>query len=65
MTTPNPGSDEAAALGCTCPRMDNGYGRGYMGGVKDPNTGETLFVYRVGCPVHSEKVEELEQGGES
>lgn len=28
---PPPGSDEALDLGCTCPRMDNAYGRGYMG----------------------------------
>lgn len=28
--TPNPGSDEAVALGCLCPRMDNAYGKGYM-----------------------------------
>lgn len=50
---PNPGSREAAALGCTCPRMDNAHGRGWMGGVKDPETGETIFVYTVGCPVHA------------
>jgi len=28
VTTPNPGSDEAWALGCKCPRMDNEWGRG-------------------------------------
>ena len=31
MTTqikPNPGSDEALKLGCTCPVMDNEYGQG-------------------------------------
>ena len=28
----NPGSDEAIAAGCTCPVIDNGHGRGYMGG---------------------------------
>lgn len=49
---PNPGSDEAYALGCKCARMDNAYGRGYMGGMSDPRTGETMFVTRVGCPVH-------------
>lgn len=42
---PNPGTMEAASKGCTCPVIDNGYGRGYRG---DPNT----FVYTVGCPVH-------------
>ena len=43
--TPNPGSLEAVARGCTCPRMDNSHGRGYLG---DPHT----FVYHAGCPVH-------------
>ena len=51
----NPGSPEAVAAGCTCPRLDNGHGRGYLGGVKDQKTGETLFVYTVGCPVHHPK----------
>lgn len=50
--TPKPGSDAAFYQGCTCPRMDNAYGRGYMGGVKDRN-GETIFVYTDGCPVHA------------
>lgn len=49
---PNPGSDEAAAKGCICPVIDNGHGRGYMGGVKDEN-GVTVFVYHCGCPVHT------------
>ena len=51
----NPGSPEAVAAGCTCPRLDNGHGKGYLGGVKDQKTGETLFVYIVGCPVHHPK----------
>ena len=45
MTAPNPGSNEALSLGCTCPVMDNGHGRGNMG---QPH----VFVYSVGCPVH-------------
>lgn len=48
---PNPGTPEALALGCTCPVIDNGHGRGWMGGAKDEN-GETLFVYTIGCPIH-------------
>ena len=52
--TPTPGSPEAIRLGCACPRIDNGHGRGWMGGVKDTKTGETLFVITVGCPVHGE-----------
>lgn len=43
--TPNPGSPEAVALGCACPRIDNGHGRGYMGI-------EGMFVLVEGCPLH-------------
>lgn len=46
--TPNPGSDAAIAIGCTCPVMDNGRGRGYMGVAG-------LFVYSAACPVHGGK----------
>ena len=46
--TPNPGSDAAVAIGCACPRMDNGRGRGYMGVAG-------LFVYSGACPVHGNK----------
>jgi hypothetical protein len=49
---PNPGSDEAIMRGCTCPVIDNGHGKGYMGGAKDAH-GSTLFVYTCGCPVHA------------
>ena len=47
----NPGSDEAIAAGCTCPAMDNGHGRGYLGGVTD-DKGQTVFVISCGCPLH-------------
>ena len=47
----SPGSDEAIAAGCTCPVIDNGYGRGCMGGVKDEQ-GRTVFVIRLDCPLH-------------
>lgn len=50
--SPNPGSPEDIDAGCTCPILDNGHGRGYLGGVKDRETGETLFVYNCDCPVH-------------
>ena len=52
-STPNPGSREARARGCQCPVIDNGHGKGYMGGMKDRETGETVFVITVGCPVHT------------
>ena len=42
---PNPGSDEALDLGCTCPAMDNGYG--------DPDRREFGgWVIVEGCPLH-------------
>ena len=44
--TPNPGSDEAIRLGCVCPVMDNGHGRGSY-------YGRGVFIYHEGCPVHS------------
>lgn len=60
----NPGSDEAIAAGCTCPVIDNGYGRGCMGGVKD-DQGRTVFVIFSDCPLHGEEAEEyLEEAGE-
>ena len=46
---PNPGSDEAVRLGCECPRMDNGNGRGYLG---NPN----VFVYSLECPLHKKQI---------
>ena len=49
----NPGSDEAIAAGCRCPCLDNGHGRGYLGGVKD-DQGQTVFVISENCPIHGE-----------
>ena len=49
---PNPGTQEARNLGCSCPVLDNGHGKGWMGGVKDDD-GETIYVYTIGCPVHA------------
>lgn len=46
--TPNPGSDEAIALGCTCPVMDNGRGRGAWGS-------SGLFWMARSCPVHGDE----------
>jgi hypothetical protein len=55
--TPNPGSPEATAEGCICPVYDNARGLGYMGGMKDVN-GDTVFVMVVGCPVHSNEIDD-------
>lgn len=49
----NPGSDEAQQAGCLCPVMDNHYGKGWHGGVKDVN-GATVFVVNGDCPMHGE-----------
>ena len=39
---PSPGSNEAVDLGCTCPVLDNHYGRGENG----------QFWITFGCPIH-------------
>ncbi|RYX78534.1 hypothetical protein EON76_05240 [bacterium] len=49
---PNPGSSQAREGGCKCPILDNGHGRGYMGGVKDKN-GDTMFVINEDCMMHN------------
>ena len=46
---PNPGSPEAIAKGCTCPVIDNGYGKGRGG------NGECLGWWIAGdCPIHGQ-----------
>lgn len=42
---PNPGSDEAVALGCTCPIYDNNHGR------RQPWPDWWITA---GCPLHTE-----------
>ena len=42
---PNPGSDDAMKIHCTCPHMDNNYGKGIMGDGG-------LFWINQTCPVH-------------
>ena len=51
---PNPGSKEAIEKGCSCAVMDNGHGKGYLGGLKDED-GNIIFVTTYGCPVHCPK----------
>lgn len=41
-----PGGARAVENGCTCPVLDNGHGKGYMG--------QGVFVVSVGCPLHHE-----------
>lgn len=45
--TPNPGSKDAIAQGCTCPVLDNGYGRGVT-----QIDGQWTFWISATCPVH-------------
>ena len=52
MTVPNPGSDEAGALGCLCPVIDNAHGRGAYGGGVIGEDGQPLFWRRDDCPLH-------------
>ena len=60
---PNPGSREAVVQGCICAVIDNGHGRGYLGGMKDFESGETMFVVTVGCPLHSPGVVGVGEAG--
>jgi hypothetical protein len=48
-TTPNPGSDEAIKLGCTCPVEDNYHGDGI------PSSVGPLFWMVNDCPVHGDE----------
>lgn len=52
--TPNPGSDEAIKLGCTCPVDDNCNGQGFSGG----KNGSKLFWRSSDCPIHCFKHQE-------
>lgn len=47
--TPNPGSPEALAAGCKCPRMDNHDGRGI------PSEDGPLFWINEACPLHGKE----------
>jgi hypothetical protein len=42
---PKPGSPEAVKQGCTCPVIDNRYGRG----IRD---GSDEFWFNLTCPLH-------------
>lgn len=43
----NPGSHAARVAGCTCPIIDNHYGRGI-----DLGHGRTQWVTEANCPLH-------------
>ncbi len=53
--TPNPESDEAVALGCKCPVLDNNHGRGAYEDSDGP-----LFWIDPSCPVHARMMSRAE-----
>jgi hypothetical protein len=46
----NPGSKEAQDAGCTCPILDNEYGKGVY-----VENGKPVFWIVQGCPLHDTK----------
>lgn len=54
----NPGSPEATEAGCTCPVIDNYYGRGI------PHRDGPLFWFNAGCPIHGEHGRAAESAGD-
>ena len=54
---PHPGTEDAHAKGCTCPIIDNHYGKGRGG------DGERYGWYMMGnCPLHSPAAEPGDPG---
>ena len=51
MTKPNPGTKEAIEAGCTCPVIDNNYGKGIPIKTKD-GTIQTGYWMSDNCPLH-------------
>lgn len=51
---PNPGSDKAIKMGCTCAVIDNEHGRGMY--IDDK--GHPVFSYDMGCPLHGTQIQE-------
>lgn len=47
MRTPNAGSKEAGLKGCTCPVIDNHFGRG-----RPTKSGKPEFIFSADCPLH-------------
>jgi len=60
MDKPNPGSDEAIALGCTCAVLDNNHGAGFRWGESFP-----CFWQSSDCPLHGHDVREEKDGEDS
>lgn len=60
MTVPfyPPGSDEARELGCTCPRMDNDYGKGIPHATD--GCAETKWYISSECPLHGDAIRDAD-----
>jgi len=56
---PNPGSPEAIAQGCRCPRMDNCNGRG----AYTTADGTPIFYMTSICPLHGYEDPQPPHGG--
>jgi len=54
---PDPGSDAAIALGCTCPVLDNNHGAGVgcTGWLIDDTGFDGLFWINNACPLHGSR----------
>lgn len=52
MNKPNPGSDEAIKLGCTCPVLDNHHGHIGIDNARG-------FWVNGDCPLHGEDTKDL------
>lgn len=48
----NPGSAEAKRLGCSCPVLDNAYGKG---AIKDGKISSGAFYTDPDCPIHRDR----------
>ena len=46
-----PGSQEAGKFGCTCPVLDNCYGKGF----RTDASGQPMFWMSTSCPIHGER----------
>lgn len=47
-----PGSEKARGAGCTCPVIDNRYGRGYYAAPIDSG----IYAMSGNCPLHGDNV---------
>ena len=52
MKIPNPGTQDAIDMGCTCPVIDNHYGKG----TPLDDDGGVAFWYVQECPIHGLEV---------